>query len=188
MKIRSLVRFAPAYALVSVLAGCAGQPQVGPIGASGVDDLFPRSVRTEPVAGGTFSGDYSGKDTLSYCWGKNQFFGVFKYSGAGNASFLHRSQEVDGALNAYPTGHPPHGSPWSGGVFLTSAKHPQNRISMVLSEAGPGGITPCGHTFSYTADGGTGKFVHATGTGNVTIQCYDNYTTYSDQWSGTLSF
>lgn len=103
----------------------------------------------------------------------------FKFHGTGNARFLNESKE-QGVLKAggSPTGR----CYWSGDATLSSSTNPDDSIFMQLSIEN----YACLYGGTFQVSGGTGKFVNATGSGTLTLQCSGNK--YVDQWSGTLYY
>ena len=168
-----------------LLAGC-GQSN-GALPQSNAGTLSMRlgqatSTLAQPAAGGgAFSGGYSGTEKFRGCTPGRQS-GSFKFIGSGKVSFLGRSKE---------TGHLTAGAAsscgWEGAVVLQSSKQQRNRIKMKLEGYVP--VNPCAQPLSYTVTGGTGRYSNAKGAGTVAISCLDGSSgTYSDQWSGTISF
>jgi hypothetical protein len=176
MWVSCLGRYAWSVAIsAAVLAGCGGAQ--GAIGAPGANAVAPGGARTAPALGGAFSGAYAGTASATSCTYKPG--GLFFFSGTGKSSFLGQSGE---SMILQPTRF----CAWSGGATLQSSKHPNQEIFMSLYEGRGNLATPCIEPLAYTVHGGTGKYVHAKGTGTLTLQCSNS--TYSDQWSGTISF
>lgn len=132
------------------------------------------------ASGGAFNANYSGNFTLRGCPG-----GQFNISGSGSASFIHGSSEK-GYMSTNPNG-----CGWIGAVTLTSTLHPRNTITAFLSLNNFPQNNPCSPRFNlkvrYLISSGTGRFANATGSGTVVFTCHGDGT-YSDQWSGTITF
>jgi hypothetical protein len=167
-------------AVAILLAGCGGSFNT----PSTVTAAMPETARTSPASGGAFSGGYSGSFSFTICHGLKSK-GVFRFSGTGLVSFLGPSRE-SGRLHSHQYARPYDCTPWSGSVTLTSSKDPSNSISMSLKERIPT-PNPC-QPYPYKVTSGTGKFANATGSGTVELICRGMRGTYSDQWSGTISF
>lgn len=161
-----------------VLAGCTSVPSV------------PTPLQTQRAAikasGGPFNVTESGNYTLSGC--NPPYNGNFAFSGSGSGTFIHRNNEGGTMIGDANTG-----CPWSGNVKLINALHPRNTISMSLILGKPplGHNDPCNpggfQHIMFTVTGGTGRFAHATGSGVLEFACNSNGT-YTDQWSGTITF
>lgn len=168
-------------AAVLLLTGCGGAQ----VPSTPVPPMVTNAgiLRAVPALGGVFSGAYSGTWTYAPCF-RGRHGSQISFSGAGNASFLRRSKEsaVLGSGNRTSCG-----LGWDGSATLTSSKHPANAIYVKFPQQIK---AMCQDAFSYTVNGGTGKFVKATGSGSVTFKCSFRHKSgpYSDQWSGTLSF
>ncbi len=186
MKDSTLSRCALSVCVAAILlAGCSRTNGTLPPSSAGspsfrLEQLSPKLAQS-PLGGGAFSGGYSGRyATVLYC--SLHYHSKVTIKGSGKVSFLHQSTETGefGAPANMCFGT------WHGKVILRSSKHPRNSIKIEIS----GKDYPClKQTFSYTVTGGTGKFAKATGNGNVRFQCQGSGRgTYSDQWSGTLSF
>jgi len=169
---------------VILLAGCGGSQS--PISASGVSAAMPGTVRTRPASGGGFSGSYTGSASVRSCMFKQS--GEFTFSGTGKVTFLHRSAESGELSRPWIINHC--AGSWSGSDTLMSLSDPGNTITMSLTRVVKHNIIdPCSlKPYSYKVTGGTGKFAKATGGGTVRFSCHRSLHTYSDQWSGTLSF
>jgi hypothetical protein len=122
--------------------------------------------------GGTFTAAFSGQ----YSW-----FGQFRFSGSGNASFLRAATEAgnvsqDCGPNCYPDGFD----------TLTSDKNSENGIKVTWT--GPYRGNFC-EKLNWKVVSGTGKFANATGSGTMTATCSGgNSGTYTDVWAGTINF
>jgi hypothetical protein len=156
-----------------LLAACGGSQ--GPVAPPGVNVVMQRVARTAPAVGGAFSGAYAGKTSGTVCSSGGTFF----FKGTGKSSFLGGSNE-SGVLHANRT------CAWRGGATLQSARHPSQEIFIALYEDRENVENPCEIGFTYAIHGGTGKFAHAKGSGDLTFQCSGSR--YSDQWSGTIRF
>ena len=162
----------PAVAAL-LLAGCSAVSNI-PTRVHTVD----RTIRT---SGGTFSASYSGNFADSSC--SRAHNGTFSFAGEGVGDFIGSSSETGSLKNRFRNGtcrfH------WKGPATLTSAQNPRDTITFSLSETG---YTPCVIPPTFVVTGGTGKFVHATGSGKVVLQCRISPNTYSDTWSGTITY
>jgi hypothetical protein len=174
MNVSVLRPYAPiACAAVAILAGCGSQM----LTARTPPTAIARPARIGPARGGVFNARYSGSYQSHYC-DKQHGGASFYFSGNGGASFLGRSAESGHMHGPY---HRFSGCwPWTGTAVLASSRNPKNFINMSL-----GYESPCG-VVGYEVSGGGGKFANATGSGTVTFRCSGD--TYSDQWSGTISF
>jgi hypothetical protein len=135
----------------------------------------------QPTSGGGFNAGYSGSyhDSFNRC--SFRPYPTWKFHGTGNASFLNGSQER-GTLKALASDSC---KAWSGHATLKSSEKRHDSIFVQLFGAGDGG-NPCSVGFQFTASGGTGKFVNASGSGTLTFHCSGH--SYTDQWSGTLYY
>ena len=158
-----------------VTVGCSAVPSV------------PAHLQSQAAAirmsGGAFGAAHSGNFTEGDC-SPPGIYGHFSFSGTGSGDFIGRNLESGSMLgNVYQ------GCSWSGTTKLTSLAHPRNSLSMALSLSGG---EPCprfgGRTLFFTVMSGTGKFVHATGSGTVKLTCSFAKHTYTDEWSGTITF
>jgi len=77
------------------------------------------------------------------------------------------------------------GCGWHGTATLTSKLNPSNTITANIQPFR--GAAPCGNLVFFGVTGGTGKFAHASGNGNVRFNCSSDGT-YTDRWSGTLKY
>jgi hypothetical protein len=130
-------------------------------------------VAPSVAAGGSFSASYSGTFSSRSCGFKCT---TTTYSGKGRASFLLKSDE-----SLTLTTHcviPPCGV--VGTATLVSRLHTGNSITMSV-QASPG--LCC----RWSVVSGTGKFAHATGSGQWAVS-YGGGNAYTDQWAGTLQF
>ena len=157
-------------AILLVLVGCASVPGV-PIHLQGQGATIRSS-------GGPFSARYAGTETGGNLCLLND---PFKFSGTGSATFLHATSESGSMV-------------WShgfncdlvGSATLTSSNRPHNSVTVRLEYQLPG----CERSFKgipFTVTGGTGRFANATGNGTIRFACQSNGT-YTDQWSGTITF
>ena len=158
-----------------LLAGCSTIPSV------------PTHVQMERetirASGGSFVATYSGNYAIRDCGGA---IGTFHFNGSGSGSFIHGSKE-SGTMSSGDKG-----CQWFGNATLTSSSHPRNSITMRLSLLNFGnGNTPChprfGAKVKFIVGGGTGRFINAAGNGTVVFMCHSDGT-YSDQWSGTITY
>jgi hypothetical protein len=76
---------------------------------------------------------------------------------------------------------------WSGTATLVSRRHPANSVTVTLGLNDGSRTSPCSNGVGFVVKSGTGKFVNASGYGTVTFTCSGS-NTYTDQWSGTLTF
>jgi hypothetical protein len=172
-----MMRWISAVAVL-LLAGCSAVPTV------------PAHVQTQRAAihysGGPFKMTDSGQFTLRGC-APPDGNGRFLFSGSGSGSFIHSENET-GSMN----GDVFLGCEWTGTATLVSSAHPRNTITMrlFLRGFGDGTGTPCRPPFlfhvQFTVLSGTGKFAGAMGSGTVAFSCGNG--TYTDQWSGTITF
>jgi hypothetical protein len=135
------------------------------------------------AAGGQFSAAFSGRIVELSC---NPFSGgQFRFSGAGRASFFGRRSKFateNGGLSG--TYHVFGCNAWMGGTIFAIGNPAIGSIDFSLSS---NNITKgCVRGAQFTVTGGTGKFVNAAGSGTVAFSCSGN--TYTDQWSGTITF
>ncbi len=131
------------------------------------------------TGGGSFVANASGRYHFLVCGGTN---GHFKFSGTGRASYLHAVIE-SGKMTGKPSGSR---CVWSGAATLTSRHHPKNSVSFSLGLNGSALHNPCTNAVGYVVKRGTGKFINASGYGTVTFSC--GASSYSDSWSGTLTY
>lgn len=167
-------------ACVSVLAGCngGGSPSITP---TSLTVTGAQAIHSAPLAGGAFSGAYSGTYTLVCRVSLSQF----SFSGTGHASFIHASSEK-GKLRERNGGC--QNQPWSGTATLASSFHPANTISVSLSVKRIDGNFPCSiFPCNFSVTSGTGKFKKATGNGTLTLTKLGSRS-YSDTWSGTITY
>jgi hypothetical protein len=166
--------------VVLLVAGCSAVPSV-PTHLQNAKAVIQES-------GGPFSATYSGSYSLRGCTSPDGD-GSFKYFGVGTGSFIRKSTESGSLI-----GDVHQSCKWSGKTTLTSKFHPQNTITMGLSLNGFQLGTPCAPRFAqkvmFNVLSGTGRFANATGSGTVKFTCSNSNGngTYSDQWSGTISF
>jgi len=178
-------RFAYGLAAVlatALLASCGGSPTPSfrPPGVSG--NLHTQSVL--PLRGGAFKGGYSGTYTYTQCV-VTKTNGLFQFGGTGSASFLHKSSEM-GTMFAFSTG--PHPCLWVGSAVLTSARHADDTIKVSLMPIVAKNTPPCSvYSCPFSIKSGTGRFAHATGSGNFSIKIRGS-NSYRDAWSGMLQF
>lgn len=132
-------------------------------------------------AGGAFAAHYAGDFSLTSCTGSTN--GHFTFSGKGSGSFINLSSEkghmVDKRFSVRCV--------WSGTATLVSRRHPANSFTVTLGLNDGSRTSPCSNGVGFVVKSGTGKFVNASGYGTVTFTCSGS-NTYSDQWSGTLTF
>lgn len=189
MNLFSLSRWALSVCAAILFAGCSQTNSTLPRSNAGtpstrLGQLAP--VALSPGRGGAFSGGYSGTIQASACTrraprGGGSHGGAFAFTGAGAVKFLGPSKE-SGYLIAVPPG-----CDWTGGVTLTSSRHPEDQIDIGVK--GGYGVSPCAQWQSYSVAGGTGKFSNATGSGKVKFRCRGGPSgKYRDKWSGTLSY
>ena len=152
------------------LVGCSAVPSV------------PTHPQIEGAAiktsGGAFSASYAGTETGGNSCLLSQHF---KFSGTGSATFLHASSE---------SGEMVWGRGFTcdllGRATLTSTTHPHNTVTVELEYNLPG-CEASMHPMTFRVIGGTGRFANAKGSGSVRFSCHTGGT-YSDKWSGTLTF
>lgn len=149
-------------------------------GCSGGDD--PLAVGALPAIAALSAARIAAQDRVFHAAYSGQFackpdgsighIGVWAvFHGRGKASFLHGSLEQI----VYP-------NCGSYGTFMLWRSPYKDSIHGYLSGA------ECS-TNTYTVTGGTGKFTKATGIGTVTFTCLGrNYSSYSDEWTGKISF
>lgn len=171
-----MIRLISAIAMLA-LVGCAAVLSV------------PTHLQTQGAAirqsGGPFTGSYSGNDHLIICNPQTRFKGSFTFTGSGSASFIHSSTEsgVMSGSSSAPCA-------FAGAATLTSSVHPENSITVELalrSFLRNSPCTPKGQHITFTVESGTGRFANAAGNGTVNFACRSNGT-YTDQWSGTITF
>jgi len=136
-------------------------------------------------SGGAFSATYAGNYRFNGC-APPDGFGRFEARGVGSASFVHASFEhvtIDGNVFNQCS--------WSGNATITNATHHLNTITMSIVGATLFGrhLPPCDSQKpeTWTVTGGTGRFANASGSGTVAFTCQTNGS-YTDQWTGTLTF
>ena len=155
-----------------ILTGCTEVPSVPTHALTQRTDL--------PDGGGTFSVTDSGKYTSSGCGPFGP--GHFSFGGSGVGTFIRRNKET-GSLSSAKFN-----CKFSGEATMVSKANQANSISMALESSS----LPCYHTagsWTFTINGGTGRFAQATGSGTVAIRCsIANPGTYTDVWSGTIRF
>ena len=160
-------------AILLVLVGCAAVPSV-PTHLQAVKPAIQQS-------GGAFSASYSGQFTSSTCSMSHE--GTFSFSGAGRGTFIGSSSEVGSMTSVFRF---PMCQRYAGSATLTNTVHPRNTLTVSLvqpnSRFGPCAVGP-----TFTVTSGTGKFAQATGSGTVKFTCHNNGT-YTDHWSGTITF
>ena len=170
--LRRLAQIAPVLLAVST-AACGNQSLSNP------GSVTPLAARTN--GGGTFAAHYAGNFTLTSCTASKS--GHFTFSGNGSGSFIHLSTEnghmIDKRLSVRCV--------WSGTAKLVSKRHPGNSITVTLGLNDGSRTSPCSNGVGFVVKSGTGKFAGASGYGTVTFTCSGSKT-YTDQWSGTLTF
>jgi len=125
----------------------------------------------------------SGRFSDNLCRLTKPIGGIFNFSGSGVGTFIHGNTE-SGALSA-------HYCAWSGLDTISSVAHPRNSITMALSVTSHDYGTPCNllpTKTHFTVSSGTGRFANATGGGSVVFTCDFRANTYTDKWSGTITF
>lgn len=161
-----------ALVLMFCCAGCSS--------SSTLPSARRHAIADSAQAGGAFTANYSGTTTGN---GDSCNLGTkFSFSGAGAGSFIHRSTET-GSLQ-YSRGF---SCQFTGSVTLGSTLHPRNTVTVGV---GPLDTPPCQHIFfgwRYVVTSGTGRFAHAAGSGHIKFNCNSDGT-YTDQWTGTLTF
>jgi hypothetical protein len=172
---------AAALALTVALVGCGASADFFRAGAAGT------SSSTTLPRGGTFTADYSGNYSLEKCVpGSRRQDGFFTFSGTGIAKFIHASTE-EGQMQRSVIGDfcvPK----WYGTATLTSKAHPKNTLQIALTTR-ENNDNPCTEAVLFTVTGGTGKFVNASGSGQVTFTCAGyGSASYTDQWGGSISY
>src|SRR4029077_10441950 len=163
-------------AILLVLVGCTAVPSI-----PNQPKVQGASIK---ASGGTFYATYSGTFTQVLC-SPPDGFGSMKFSGDGSGAFIHSSTESMSFTGSDT------GCTWSGTATLTNRLHPRNSITVGLNLAPSFDNNPChtnGKHIVFTITSGTGKFALATGSGIVRVACNLGAGTYSDQWSGTISF
>lgn len=165
-----------------LLAACSAAPTI-PSHVQTHDAAIQRSggsLGTKlvgPANGGAFSASYSGQYSLTPC-------GTFKIVGSGYGSFIHKSSET-GTMGIVPNMEC---NSWSGQATLVNTLRPRNTITVMLSATGTSPCTPrIGTHVGFGVISGTGRFAHATGGGTIKFTCNSDGT-YTDHWSGTISF
>lgn len=158
--------------LAIAVAGCGNQNYA--VGGS------PARFSDSRAAGGAFTAKYSGSFTLTSCTPSKN--GHFNFNGTGSAAFLHRSSE-SGQITDKRFGTV---CVWSGSATLVSKRHSRNSITVSLGLNQGSHTSPCNNAVGFVVKSGTGKFAHASGSGTVTFNCAAS--TYTDAWSGTLTF
>jgi len=136
------------------------------------------------ASGGAFSASYSGTWTArNFPCQEPPIPGSFTFNGTGSGSFIHMSGEHLFFIGCTV--------PWSGTATLTSARFPRSSITATVDHV-LGRSNPCnafGKHVDFTVTGGTGRFASAAGSGTIAISCQGNTSgTYTDQWSGTITF
>jgi len=155
-----------------VLVGCSAVPTLS---------THLQTSRSEfGASGGTFSASYHGRFSSSPCSAGHN--GTFSFGGTGYGNFIGSSSETGSLTRPFRNGQCRF--TFKGPATLKSTLHTRNAITSSLSETGYG---PCVIPPTYAVTGGTGKFAHASGSGKVVFTCHLDGT-YTDQWSGTLSF
>ena len=161
---------------VLVLAGCAAVPSV------------PTHLQMQRAAiqQSAFSTNHSGNLNTNGGCTPPDGGGTFRFSGKGPGTFIGRNFESGSMV-----GYVHESCNWSGNATLTSLAHLRNSLTVGLTLSGFQTGWPCaprfGQRVKWTVTSGTGKFVHATGNGTVKYTC-NGYSTYTDQWTGTISF
>jgi len=164
-----------------LLAGCSAVPSVPTHPLAPVQSHAVRIAN--PASGGPFAAAFSGRIDRLSC---NQLMGAhFSFSGTGTATFFGKRPkfamergELSGTYHFYGC------SAWSGGAALSIGDPTRGTIGFSLSA---NTITKgCLAGAKYAVTGGTGRFVNAAGSGTVSFVCTGN--TYTDRWSGTLTF
>lgn len=175
MKISSFTRHAAVAIAAAVLTGCGGSQSGVPLTNAGMP-----SELGQPAKGGMFNGAYSGTRKTTGSCAKTGYEAI-SYSGKGTASFLGPSSE-SGGIKIYGGGGLGQCKFTGGSFTLTSSKHPTDKISLSVS---PPNIM--GNPVTYTITGGSGRFAKATGSGTWSL-ANRRHDTYSDKWSGSISF
>ena len=158
---------------VLVLVGCSAIPTVPTH-----PQPYAETIRT---SGGPFSARYSGSYSLKEC--SRTETGSFNFSGSGSGSFIQSSTE-----SGHMTGKSSFRiCTWKGIATIVSSLHPRNSIVVLLDSVGFN-QGPCTSKHSFEVTGGAGKFSNATGSGTVVFTCNSSNGTYTDQWSGTITF
>lgn len=170
-----MIRLTSTIAML-VLVGCSAVPSA------------PTHMQTQGAAikasGGSFSASYSGTWTArNFPCEEPPLPGSFTFNGNGSGSFIHMSGEHIFFIGCTV--------PWHGTATLTSSRFPNNSITAtvdhVLARSNP--CDAFGRHVDFTVTGGTGRFASATGSGTIAITCHGNTSgTYTDQWSGTITF
>lgn len=159
-------------AILLVLVGCSAVPSVPS------HLLIQRTAL--PDSGGSFSVNDSGNYIRSGCGPFGA--GSFSFRGSGVGTFIHRNKE-SGHM-----GSAKNSCMFSGTAVMVSKRLPANSIAIDLVSSS----LPCYHgqgNMTFTINGGTGRFAQATGSGTVVFHCsLGNTGTYTDQWSGTITF
>lgn len=169
----------------ALLSGCGGKEEISstsllvPLGDGST--ISRNASWTD--AGGQFTAAYTGTSSYHSCINEDKQ-GYDKFSGTGSATFVHASVESVESLKAVTHEEGFFNCPvvsFTGS--LKSKQHPGNAIFVSITNRSD----PLCATDEFSITGGSGKFAHATGSGSVTFVCSGSYS-YTDQWSGSISF
>ena len=177
---KSLLRLRQSLAVVAIveLAACSAAQNVSPnVGAGSNFRLGPTGIVFNH--GGTFKAAQSGTYSKS---GDCSDTARLSYKGNGHARFLHASSEQI-SLTVYCGARYATGS-----ATLTSVRHPGDSITASVS--GYVASRCDGFTMPFTITSGTGRFANASGSGTIVLKAPSGGCpyTYTDKWSGTLTF
>jgi len=163
------------FVFALLISGCSGASF-----APGASTGAAANRQMPNTGGGAFTATYSGSSSFSDCTGTGN--GYFKFRGKGRAVYLNRSIEVGKLTGTRSGSH----CVWSGNATLRSRHHSKNSVTFSLGLNGDRYHNPCNNALGFVVKRGSGKFLNASGYGTVTFSCSNS--TYSDAWSGTLTY